>query len=237
MMRLRDKTEKIEELALLFFLLVCAGMSFFKDFLPSVVNDGLTAAIFLATFFILRQLRDLRLELQGARTREVFFATNEKFYSSAREAVRRANDEVRVTYFRNAPPSTVASSESGEYFAEVRRFAQRKGTVRRIIGVANKELADWCAAEAEHVRKNPRYHARVIVTKNQAVEPMSACIIDDDVMYMAFSGPTHQQLGGIREDAPGLVHFHQNRFDQLWATGTDLLEFIRSPDCRAYYDR
>lgn len=236
MMRLRDRAEKVEELALLVFLLICAVLALFKELVPAL-DGGLTAAIFVATFFILKQIRDLRIELQDGRIREVFFETNEKFYGSAREAVRRANQEIRVTYFRDAPPTTVASSESGEYFAEIRKFAQRKGTVRRIIGVANKELAEWCAVEAEYVRNNPRYHARVIVTKNQAIEPMSACIIDDHVMYMAFSGPTHQQLGGIREDAPGLVHFHQNRFDQLWATGTDLLDFVTSPDCRAYYDQ
>jgi hypothetical protein len=47
-------------------------------------------------------------------------------------------------------------------------------------------------------------------------------------MYMAFSGPTAQQLGGIREDAPKLVRFHQNRFDQLWAGGVDLLTYVEA---------
>jgi hypothetical protein len=57
---------------------------------------------------------------------------------------------------------------------------------------------------------------------------MSACLIDDDTMFMAFSGPTDQQLGGIREDAPKLVHFHQNRFDHLWASGIDLREYAEA---------
>jgi hypothetical protein len=69
---------------------------------------------------------------------------------------------------------------------------------------------------------------RIIRTDHQRVEPMSMALIDDDTMYMAFPGPTDQQLGGIREDAPKLAHFHQSRFDQLWERGVDLDDFISS---------
>jgi hypothetical protein len=184
--------------------------------------------VFAAIFFVLKQIRDLRIEVQDDGPGEMFFATNEEFYSSARDAVRRAKREVRVTYFRPVPPTTLSSSESREYFNGVLAFARRKGTVRRIIGIANDEMADWCVTQADEIERNPRYNVRVIETKNQTVEPMSVCLIDDDTMYMAFSGPTDQQLGGIREDAPKLVHFHQNRFDQLWATGVDLREFAKA---------
>ncbi|WP_285508351.1 hypothetical protein [Actinokineospora sp. NBRC 105648] len=178
----------------------------------------------------MRQVRALRITLQDSNAVEVFFATNEEFYSSARDAVRRAEREVRVTYFRETPPTRLASVESKEYFAEIIRFAQARGTVRRIIGVSNAEMAQWCADQVACVAENPGYNVRVIVTVAQAVEPMSACLIDDDAMYMAFSGPTAQQLGGIREDAPKLVHFHQNRFDQLWGDGVDLADFVRSAE-------
>lgn len=226
-MGLRSRSEKWEELALSVFLFACFLLAFFKDVFP-FLDKGLTAAMFAAIFFILKQIRDLRIEVQDNGRTEVFFATNEEFYSSARDAVRRAEREIRVTYFRHVPPTTLSSAESREYFNEVLGFAKEKGTVRRIVGVANDAMANWCADQAAEAERIPRYNVRVIETRNQQVEPMSACLIDDDVMYMAFSGPTDQQLGGIREDAPKLVHFHQNRFDQLWASGTDLQEFAKA---------
>lgn len=226
MVRPRDKSEQWEELALALFLMVCFLLAFLKDIFP-VLDEVLNAAVFAAIFFILKQLRDLRLALlEAGNTREIFFATNEEFYGSAREAVQRAQREVRVTYFRDVPPTKLASGESKEYFDEVLRFARTKGTVRRIIGVPNKDLAEWCKSQAGAAEKIARYNVRVVVTENQQVEPMSAALIDDDVMYMAFSGPTDQQLGGIREDAPQLVRFHQNRFDQLWERGTEIGDFV-----------
>jgi hypothetical protein len=229
MIRLRDKADRSEEVALSIFLFLCFLLAFMKDLFP-VLDKGLSAAVFAAIFFVLKQIHDLRLEVQSSGTREQFFATNEEFYSSARDEVRRANREIRVTYFRSAPPTKIASRESREYFEEVIKFTHNKGTVRRIIGVSNKSLAEWCVSQAEQVNRNPRYNVRVIVTANQAVEPMSACLIDDEVMFMAFSGPTDQQLGGIRVASPKLVQFHQNRFDQLWAAGSDLLHFVNSPE-------
>ncbi|QXV56564.1 hypothetical protein [Amycolatopsis sp. TNS106] len=227
MIKPRAKSDRWEEFALSVFLLVCFLLAFLKDLFP-FLDKGLTAAIFAAIFFVLKQIRDMRIEVQNDGPGEVFFATNEEFYSSARDAVRGAEREVRVTYFRHVPPTTVSSAESREYFSEVLNFARRRGTVRRIIGIANDAMANWCVAQTGEVERNPRYNVRVIEMRNQTVEPMSICLIDDDTMYMAFSGPTDQQLGGIREDAPKLVHFHQNRFDQLWASGTDLQEFAKA---------
>ncbi|MFI9386695.1 hypothetical protein [Kutzneria sp. NPDC052558] len=223
----RARSDRWEELALSLFLFICFLLAFLKDLFP-VLDEGLTAAMFAAIFFVLKQIRDLRLDVQDGGPGEVFFATNEEFYSSARAAVHAARREVRVTYFRQVPPTVLASAESRDYFAEIVAFAHRKGTVRRIIGVPNQAMADWCVAQAVLVAGNPRYNVRVIETVGQAVEPMSVCLIDDDTMYMAFSGPTDQQLGGIREDAPKLVHFHQNRFDQLWGSGVDLHDFVKA---------
>jgi hypothetical protein len=220
MIRTRDRAERWEEAALAAFLLLCLLFSFLRDFFP-VLDKGLTAAVFLAIFFVLRQIRDLRLNLEEGAVQEIFFATNEEFYRSAREAVQGAKREIRVTYFRTVPPTKVGSIESREYFDEVLKFARTKGTVRRIIGVSNEAMAEWCTTQAQQARTIPRYNIRVLETTNQAVEPMSVAMIDDDVMYMAFSGPTDQQLGGIREDAPKLVRFHQSRFDQLWERGID----------------
>ncbi|GAB2748283.1 hypothetical protein [Amycolatopsis magusensis] len=225
MIKSRAKTEKWEELTLCLFLLACFLLALFKDLFPEL-QERLSGALFVAIFFVLKQIRDLRIEVQDEGLAEVFFATGEEFYSSAREAVRKAEREIRVSYFRQVPPAKFASVQSREYFGEVFNFARRKkGTVRRIVGVSNDAMAEWCVSQLEQVVRNPRYNIRVIETRNQPVEPMSVCLIDDTIMYMAFSGPTDQQLGGIREDAPRLVQFHQNRFDQLWASSTKLEEF------------
>ncbi|MQY20425.1 hypothetical protein [Nocardia macrotermitis] len=221
----RIPSERWEEIALSFFLFVCFLLAFFKDLFP-FLEKGLTAAMFAAVFFVLKQIRDLRIAVQETKPTQLFFATNEEFYDSAREAVHRGTQEVRVTYFRDVPASDLSSEESHRYFDEVVDFARRKGTVRRIVGIANDAMAEWCATQLPLVRHNPRYHVRIIDTTNQVVEPMNICLIDNDIIYMAFSGPTDQQLGGMRVDGPELARFHQNRFDQLWGQGTDLEDFI-----------
>jgi hypothetical protein len=163
MIRPRAKSDKWEELALSIFLLVCFLLAFFKDVFP-FLDKSLTAAMFAAIFFVLKQIRDLRIEVQDDGPSEVFFATNEEFYSSARNAVRGAEREVRVTYFRHVPPTTLSSAESREYFDEVLNFAKGKGTVRRIVGVANEAMADWCVAQVADVERIPRYNVRIIET-------------------------------------------------------------------------
>lgn len=222
--------DKIEERALLVFLAACFLLAFFKDIFP-VLDKGLTAALFAGLFFTLRQISGVRQDLREAATpSESFFSTNEEFYASARAAVSAAKREICVTYFRPTPPTVLASDESREYFDEVVGFARKRGSVRRIVGVSNAALAQWCEAQAVTATSHPRYCVRVIVTTGQKVEPMSAALIDDEAMYMAFPGPTDQQLGGIREDAPKLVQFHRSRFDQLWERGTDVQDFVRSDD-------
>jgi hypothetical protein len=44
--------------------------------------------------------------------------------------------------------AAVFSTESREYFDEVLNFARRKGTVRRIIGIGNDAMANWCVTRA-----------------------------------------------------------------------------------------
>lgn len=237
MIRPQTSADRLEEIALSIFLLICFLLAFLKDVFP-VLDKGLTAALFAALFFTLRQIHELRADLrEDSESSEIFFATNEEFYRSAREAVQRAKREICATYFRPAPPTVLTSQESKDYFEEVMKFARHKGTVRRIIGVSNSAMAHWCAEQQSRVASHPRYSIRVLRTDGQRVEPMSVALIDDETMYMAFSGPTDQQLGGIREDAPKLAQFHQNRFDQLWERGVNLEEFILSKDFAALTSR
>jgi hypothetical protein len=99
MVRTRAKADRWEEAALSTFLFLCFLFAFLKEFFP-VLDRGFMAALFVAIFFILRQIRDLRLEVEEAASgREIFFATNEEFYESAREAVQRGKREICATYF------------------------------------------------------------------------------------------------------------------------------------------
>ncbi len=61
--RTRDKSEAWEEFALAAFLVLCFLLAFLKDVFP-VLDKGLQAAVFAATFFILKQIRDLKLEIR-----------------------------------------------------------------------------------------------------------------------------------------------------------------------------
>lgn len=232
-MNSETKSEVYEEWALAIFLVACFLLSFFKDVFP-LLEKGLEAALFAAVFFILKQVRDLRVEVRGGRNRESFFESAQDFYTTAAESVRRGKREIRATYFRDAPPGEAVGDACERYFEDIVEFARtRRRTVRRIISVNNKEMVEWCRAQADLDNSIPSYYVRVLDTGAGAVEPMSMVIIDDETIYLAFSGHTHEQLGGVRPRGEKLAQFLRQRFDSHWAVSIPAREFLASERCVA----
>jgi hypothetical protein len=224
------RSEAVEEWALLVFLFSCFLLAFFKDVFP-VLDKGLTAALFAGVFFVLKQIRDLRLEIRSREEfAEKFFPSAKDFYSSAARAVDRARQEVCATYFRDAAPDEYAGKEAVQYFDRVVRFAREQGAVRRIIKVDNASLANWCQRQAELADEVAGYYVRVLNLPAGSVEPMNMAILDRSVVYLAFAGPTDQQLGGVRPPGSQLAGFLQARFDDHWRIATPVDKYVRTKE-------
>lgn len=128
----------------------------------------------------MRQIRGLRLELNKALAVAKFSSQQTKNSTNRLARLFSVEREIRTAYFRTVPPTKLASTESRECLQEVIRFARTKGTVRRIIAVPNKAMAEWRKTHAEEVRAIPRHNIRVLVTVHQRVEPTSVATIDED---------------------------------------------------------
>ncbi|MCD2188262.1 hypothetical protein [Actinomycetospora soli] len=227
-MNTRSRSEAIEEVALLVFLLACFLLSFFKDLFP-VLEEGLAAAVFAGLLFLLKQIRDLRLELREKEVEEKYFANADEFYSSAARAVGRANREICATYFRDEPPSGRGDKRDA-YFAAVIEAARQRRTVRRIIKVTNPDLAQWCVDQKKLCEEVESYYVRVLTISGD-VEPMNMAILDEEVVYLAFAGPTGSQIGGVRPQGRRLASFFRSRFDEHWRIAVPIEHFVTGREC------
>ena len=224
------KSEVVEEWALLVFLLACFLLAFFKDIFP-VLDKGLTAAIFASAFFILKQIRDLRIEVRNRDDPpEKYYPSAQEFYESATRSVTRTQHQICATYFRNDIPTRDFGRAASQNFDAVFRFALEKGVVKRIIKVTNPELALWCKEQAELVKSNPRFYVRVLNPAEGNVEPMNMAIMDKTVTYLLFADQTDTQLGGVRPTGKQHTEFLQARFDEHWRLATPIQQYMEKPE-------
>jgi hypothetical protein len=226
------KSEVVEEWALLIFLLACFLLAFFKDVFP-VLDKGLTAAIFAGTFFVLKQIRDLRVEVRSRDDPpEKYYPSAQEFYGSAARAVGRAKHEICTTYFRDDVPTRDFGKAAAQYFDAVLTFSKEKGVVRRIIKVTSPELALWCQEQAGLAKRTPRFYVRVMNPPAGYVEPM-----DKRVTYLLFANQSDTQLGGVRPVGEQMAGFLQARFDEHWRLATPVDDYMETADFKALLRR
>ncbi|MFY1627495.1 hypothetical protein ACN268_30540 [Micromonospora sp. WMMD735] len=227
------KSEVVEEWALLVFLLACFLLAFFKDIYP-VLDKSLTAAVFASAFFILKQIRDLRIEVRSLDDPpEKHYPSAREFYESAARAVTRSQHQICATYFRNNRPTKDFGKAAEQYFDAVLRFAKEKGTVRRIIKVTNPELAAWCREQEALDRSIPRYYVRVLNPAQGNMEPMNMAIMDKTITYLLFADHTDTQLGGVRPTGKQLAEFLQARFDEHWRLAIPIRDYVESDEFKS----
>ena len=232
----KTTSDSVEEWVTWAFVGLCFLLSLLKDLFP-LIEKGIPAALFAAIFLMLRQIRDLRVNLNRKGLDEDYYPTGQELYAAVIRELGRTQHEICATYFRDTPPSPVVGDEATRYFEKVVEFGKEKGVVRRIIKVTNPQLAHWCLEQAELAKELPRLHIKVLNPVADGVEPMNVIIFDGAVAYLSFAGVTPSQVGGVRPPGPRHTAFLQERFEKHWQLAEPIERYISTEHFRRLHQK
>ncbi|MCX5399064.1 helix-turn-helix transcriptional regulator [Streptomyces sp. NBC_00102] len=155
-----------------------------------------------------------------------WYRNNREFYEAAADRVARASTEIRVTYTRRYPPTQYTTPASADYFRAILDWAGEDSaderSVRRIIGIPERDgrpdgdMLDWAREHHEETRGILTYEANAM-RWNAAADGLNMALIDDSVVFLAFSGGPRQKLNGLSIEDPMFMSYFAAYFDQLWA--------------------
>ncbi|MFD5813617.1 helix-turn-helix domain-containing protein [Streptomyces sp. NPDC127038] len=164
-----------------------------------------------------------------------WYRNNREFYLAAAERVRLARSEIRVTYTRRYPPTQYTTPASAEYFESILNWARAASDdercVRRIIGVPEREgcpdkaMLSWARDHYEDSKDILNYEANVL-RWTAAADDLNMALIDDSVVFLAFSGGPRQKLNCFSVEDPTFMSYFAAHFDQLWAALQPLATYL-----------
>ncbi|WP_150242173.1 helix-turn-helix domain-containing protein [Streptomyces albofaciens] len=154
-----------------------------------------------------------------------WYRSNPEFYSAAARSVRSARSEIRVTYTRRYPPDQYTTKASADYFADILAWAREdtedQRSVRRIIGipetdgVPDKDVLAWARRHRAETDDILNYEASVL-RWTAAADGLNMALIDDSVVFLAFSGGARQKLNGFSVQDRTYMSYFAAYFEQLW---------------------
>ncbi|MFE4369119.1 helix-turn-helix domain-containing protein [Streptomyces sp. NPDC056835] len=172
-----------------------------------------------------------------------WYRNNREFYEAASERVRQARSEIRVTYTRRYPPTQYTTRASAEYFASILGWAGEDSDdercVRRVIGVPehggspDKDMLSWARQHYKDSKHILNYEANVLRWTASA-DGLNMALIDDRVVFLAFSGGPRQKLNGLSIEDPTFMSYFTAYFDQLWAALQPLGTYLGEVDGNRY---
>ncbi|MGW1902656.1 helix-turn-helix domain-containing protein [Streptomyces hirsutus] len=164
-----------------------------------------------------------------------WYRNNREFYEAAGERARQARSEIRVTYTRRYPPTQYTTPASAAYFKAILDWAGEDSdderSVRRIIGVPERDgrpdadMFAWARQHYDDTRHILTYEASVL-RWTAAADGLNMALIDDSVVFLAFSGGPRQKLNGLSIEDPTFMTYFAAYFDQLWAALTPLGTYL-----------
>ncbi|MFD0210627.1 hypothetical protein ACFVH9_16185 [Streptomyces hirsutus] len=164
-----------------------------------------------------------------------WYRNNREFYEAAGERARQARSEIRVTYTRRYPPTQYTTPASAAYFKAILDWAGEDSdderSVRRIIGVPERDgrpdadMFAWARQHYDDTRHILTYEASVLRWTATA-DGLNMALIDDSVVFLAFSGGPRQKLNGLSIEDPTFMTYFAAYFDQLWAALTPLGTYL-----------
>ena len=158
---------------------------------------------------------------------------------AAAARVRQARSEIRVTYTRRFPPTQYTTRAAAEYFKAIVDWAAEdtddERCVRRIIGIPERDgvpddaMCSWARQHHEDTKSLLTYEASVLRWP-AAADGLNMALIDDDVVFLAFSGGPRQKLNGFSVENPTFLSYFAGYFEQLWAVLQPLEDYLRDVD-------
>ena len=181
-----------------------------------------------------------KVELDGdALLAAHWYRNNREFYEAAAARVRQARSEIRVTYTRRFPPTQYTTRAAAEYFKAIVDWAAEdtddERCVRRIIGIPERDgvpddaMCSWARQHHEDTKSLLTYEASVLRWP-AAADGLNMALIDDDVVFLAFSGGPRQKLNGFSVENPTFLSYFAGYFEQLWAVLQPLEDYLRDVD-------
>lgn len=168
-----------------------------------------------------------------------WYRDNREFYEAASARVRQARSEIRVTYTRRYPPTQYTTRASAEYFRTILEWASEDSdderSVRRIIGIPerdrlpDRDMFSWARQHYEDSKHILNYEANVL-RWTAAADGLNMALIDDSVVFLAFSGGPRQRLNGFSVEDPTFMTYFAAYFEQLWAALQPLGTYLNEVD-------
>ncbi|GAA0953614.1 hypothetical protein [Actinocorallia libanotica] len=201
--------------------------------------------IFLALYAVLRNLLPLRGtreevlrlhdELSAIRagldhqcTRFHRYENNAEFYGALREAVAKsAENRLDVWYLRQTPPTDFQQKEARLYFETVLSWARKNPSriARRLICVNSPQMRRWALDHHSRTGRIPNYEAHVVEWDIRA-DLLSMAIIDEKIVFLAFSGGINQAIRGMSMEDTDAARYFSDYFNQHWSTSQRLSEWL-----------
>ena len=153
--------------------------------------------------------------------------THAQFYGDLRVATELARNMVRTSYMRRFPPAGLGG-EAEAYFDSCLKWARRDSAhrLRRVICRPDDNLLDWLRDQSgKSQTEGSHYLIRVVDWTVREADALSVAIVDDDLVFCAFSGSEDSMQGfSIRNQrlASYFIAYH----NQLWNSGVEAGEFL-----------
>ncbi|ADG89025.1 hypothetical protein TBS_13190 [Thermobispora bispora] len=238
--------DRVEERLILATCLVLAGVSVVGAIFewPPAVYQPIT---FLALYAVLRillplretpeELRQARMELAELKERLLnhecvdfrCYESSAEFYGALTEVVNsEARRQIDAWYVRKVPPTKFVQKAAKRYFSSVLQWAKNdpSRSVRRLICVHSPEMREWARRHHADTRKIANYEARIVEWAIKA-DLLNMAVIDQRIVFLAFSGATDQVVRGVSIRDARVAKEFTDLFTQHWAAATRLSDWVR----------
>ncbi|MFF1484739.1 helix-turn-helix domain-containing protein [Streptomyces sp. NPDC058319] len=168
-----------------------------------------------------------------------WYKNHREFYEAAAAAARQATAEIRTTYIRRYPPTQYTTPAAAAYFETIlnwaREPAEDERSVRRIIGIPGQdgcldpEILKWVRRHHDETGNVLNYEATAMLWSPNA-DGLNMALIDDNVVFLAFSGGPRQKLNGFSVSDRTFMTYFAAYFDQLWLALKPLSTFLEDLD-------
>lgn len=127
------------------------------------------------------------------------------------------------------PPTAFVQKEAKRYFASVLNWAKSDPSrcVRRVICVNSPEMREWVHRHHAETRQIANYEARIVEWATNA-DLLNMAIIDERIVFLAFSGATDQAIRGMSIRDAGVAKYFTDFFNQHWQAATRLTAWVKN---------
>lgn len=150
-----------------------------------------------------------------------------EFYKDLRAATEQAHDKVRASYMRRFPPAKLGSEAEGFFESSLAWARQDAHHLRRIVCRPNEDaLLSW-VRDQDQKSKEPGSHylIRVVDWTVRDVDALSVAIVDEEVVFFAFSG-TEDEMRGFSIRNRAVARYFIDYHNQLWNSSEPLEQFL-----------